>query len=68
VKCGEGESRVCDYCNKTLIDEQGTALETTYLTDYGLICGDCIGDAEAQIIYPEGRSVLNEDWYQDGID
>jgi hypothetical protein len=67
VRTNEGESRVCDYCNTMLIDENGTAIRTAYLTDFGLICGDCIGDVEAQAIYPEGESVLDEDWYQEGI-
>jgi hypothetical protein len=68
VKVGEGQPRVCDYCNTTLIDDNGYAVRTAYLTDFGLICGDCIGDAETQSTYFEGDSVFNEDWYQDGID
>jgi len=68
VKVGAGEPRVCDYCNTLLIDEKGTAVQTAYLTDYGLICGGCIGSTKPLTAYQEGRSVFYEDWYQDGID
>ncbi len=68
VNVREGEVRVCNYCNTVLIDTQGGAIKTAYLTDFGLICGDCIGDVESLNIYPEGKNVIDEDWYQDGID
>jgi len=66
MKIGEGEPRVCDYCNAVLIDEQGIAVRMAYLTDFGLMCGDCIGTIESRRSYSEGKSVLNEYWYQDG--
>jgi len=68
VKIGEEEVRVCDYCNTVLIDEKGTAVQTAYLTDYGLICGGCIGTTKQNIAYLEGDSVFHERWYQEGID
>jgi len=51
-----------------LTDEKGIAVQTTYLTDYGLICADCIGTIKPHASYPEGKCVCYEYWYQDGID
>jgi len=52
VKLDEKDTRVCDYCNKTLVtyDEKQKKLicvENCYSTYYGLLCEGCIGNIEA---------------------
>jgi len=68
IDTSENEPRMCDYCNIMLIDEYGIAMQTAYLTDFGLFCGDCIGSNVPQTAYLEGDSVNGEDWYQDSIE
>ncbi len=68
VKVAEGTPRVCDYCNDTLIDEQGEVLEKAHLTDYGLMCDRCIGSIKPITTYSQGENVSNEHWYQAGIE
>ena len=63
---GENEPRMCDYCNAMLIDEYGITMQTAYLTDFGLFCGDCIGSNVPEIAYLEGDSVIGENWYLNG--
>ena len=67
VKLSEGDPRVCDYCNDVLVDEKGVTVQKTYLTDYGLMCGRCIGSIKPIATYSEGQSVFYEFWYQAGI-
>ena len=67
VKLSEGDPRVCDYCNDVLVDEKGTRVRKTHLTDYGLMCERCLGSMKPLATYSEGQSVYYEHWYQDGI-
>lgn len=67
IKVPEGEVRVCDYCNKVLIDGKGGVLKKCHLTDYGLMCDRCLGSIKPLITYLERENVYYEDWYQAGI-
>lgn len=68
IKVGEGEPRVCDYCNNILIDGEGKVLEKTHLTDYGLVCDKCLKTIEPAVTYLPGENVSGERWYQQGIE
>ncbi len=68
VKLSEGDPRVCDYCNDVLVDEKGITVQKARLTDYGLMCGKCIGNIKPLATYSEGQSVFYESWYQAGIE
>jgi hypothetical protein len=63
MKTGTVEPRGCDSCGATLVDEKGMVIQTSYLTDYGLVCADCIGNIRC-IVYPEGKNVSYEYWYK----
>lgn len=68
VRVSEGDPRVCDYCNDTLIDGEGKVLQKAHLTDYGLMCDSCVKDIQPRITYEKGVNVSGESWYQSGID
>jgi hypothetical protein len=64
--CCEFEPRACDYCDTMLIDEYGSAVQTAYLTDFGLFCSECIGVNQPESTYFEGESVIDQYWYLNG--
>jgi len=52
IKIGKEKARFCIYCKTLLTDEKGNALQTAYLTDFGLLCADCIEtDNPSRVIY-----------------
>ncbi len=67
IKVPEGVSRVCDYCNTILIDGKGGVTKKAHLTDYGLMCDECLGEIKPITTYSKGENVSNEYWYQAGI-
>ena len=64
VRLEDGDPRVCDYCNKLLVDEEGIAVEQCHSTDYGLMCKGCLGDIEPISSYEAGVNVKRESWYK----
>jgi hypothetical protein len=64
VRLEDGDPRVCDYCNKLLVDEAGITAEDCFSTDYGLMCTGCLGDIEPIRSYVAGVNVKKEDWYK----
>lgn len=59
----KGEPRVCDWCNSFLIDENAYVVDRCFTTDYGLMCGRCIGDCLPVKEYKKGDNVYYESWY-----
>ena len=64
VKLNDGDPRVCDYCNKFLVNEEGIAEEKCFSTEYGLMCRECLGSIEPITYYDQGENVKNESWYK----
>lgn len=64
VTLEEGDPRVCDYCDKLLVDEDGIAVEDCFSTEYGLMCGRCLGRIKPLSSYKQGDNVKNEPWYK----
>jgi hypothetical protein len=64
VTLQDGDPRVCDYCNRLLVDEDGLTVEECFSTDYGLMCRSCIGSIEPISSYAAGVNVKQERWYK----
>ena len=64
VRLQDGDPRVCDYCNKLLVDEEGVTVEECHTTDYGLMCKSCLGSIEPMRSYEVGVNVKQERWYK----
>lgn len=64
VTLQDGDPRVCDYCNKLLVDEEGVTVEECHSTDYGLMCKSCLGSIEPISSYVAGVNVMGEGWYK----
>lgn len=64
VRLQEGDPRVCDYCNKLLVDEEGATVKECFSTDYGLMCRGCLGSIKPLNSYMKGVNVKQESWYQ----
>ncbi|MFH1287989.1 MAG: hypothetical protein ABII25_04755 [bacterium] len=64
VKLEDGDPRVCDYCNKFLVNEEGIAEEKCFSTEYGLMCKECIGTIEPITSHIQGEDVRKESWYR----
>lgn len=64
VTLQEGDPRVCDYCNKFLINEEGIAVEDCFSTEYSLMCRKCLGRIKPISLHRQGDNVKNESWYK----
>lgn len=64
LKLSKEDPRVCDYCNKRLVKPGGVVVKRAYLTDYGMMCGDCVKGIEAICIYKPGEDVSDQPWYK----
>jgi len=64
VRLGDGEPRVCDYCNKFLVNEEGVAVEECFSTEYGLMCSECLGSIRLLTSHHVGEYVKEESWYK----
>jgi len=64
VRLEDGDPRVCDYCNKLLVNEEGVTVEECHTTDYGLMCKSCLGSIEPISSYVADVNVKKEDWYK----
>jgi hypothetical protein len=64
VELDPGEPRVCDYCNKILVDEDAACVEDCYSTDYGLMCSKCLGTIDPISSHKKGDIVSKERWYK----
>jgi len=64
VTLQDGDPRVCDYCNRLLVDEEGVTVEECHSTDYGLMCKSCLGDIEPIHSYVAGVNVKQENWHK----
>jgi hypothetical protein len=64
VRLQDGDPRVCDYCNRLLVDEEGIAVEDCHSTDYGLMCNRCLGGIKPFSSHKQGDFVKNESWYK----
>jgi len=64
VRLQDGDPRVCDYCNRLLVDEDGVTVEECHTTDYGLMCKSCLGTIEPISSYEERVNVKRESWYK----
>lgn len=68
VRLEEGDPRVCDYCSKFLVNEQGIAEEECFSTEYGLMCRKCLGKKIKPITsHKPGEDVTMESWYRGNI-
>jgi hypothetical protein len=68
VTLQEGDPRVCDYCNKFLVDEEGVAVEDCFSTEYGLMCKKCLGTIKPLSSHRQGDNVKAEPWYTAGLE
>lgn len=64
VRLQDGDPRVCDYCNKLLVDEEGITVEECHSTDYGLMCKSCLRSIKPISSYEQGLNVKQECWYK----
>lgn len=64
VRLEDGDPRVCDYCNKFLVDEEGIAEEKCFSTNHGLMCKKCLGTIKPITSHNQGEDVKNESWYK----
>ena len=64
IRLGKEDPRVCDYCNTTLVAPGGTVVKESFLTDYGLMCSNCIGEIGAICVYSPGEDVSDRQWYR----
>lgn len=65
VELDEGDPRVCDYCNKFLVNEHGITEEDCYSTEYGLMCKKCLGkNIKPLTSHKSGEDVTMEFWYR----
>ena len=63
IEVPKGELRVCDYCNRILVDEEADVVEECFSTFYGLVCRDCLGHIGPLKGYKAGDNVYFESWY-----
>lgn len=63
LKVSKEDQRVCDYCNIMLVAPGGVVIRKSYLTEYGIMCGDCIKGMGVLYIYKPGEDVSEADWY-----
>ena len=63
VELDPGDPRVCDYCNKLLVDHEATVVEDCCSTEYGLMCSRCLGSIEPISSHKQGEIVSKERWY-----
>ncbi|MBD3320421.1 MAG: hypothetical protein GF350_04915 [Chitinivibrionales bacterium] len=59
-----GDPRVCDYCNKLLVDEEGFTVEECFSTDHGLVCRRCLGGMVPFSSHQKGEDVKETFWYK----
>lgn len=64
VRLQDGDPRVCDYCNRLLVDEDSVTVEECHSTDYGLMCKGCLGTIRPISSYEAGVNVKQEGWYK----
>ncbi len=64
VRLQDGDPRVCDYCNKLLVDEEGIAVDKCFSTAYGLMCRGCLGSIKPISSHGQGVNVKGEIWYR----
>ena len=64
VRLYDGDPRVCDYCNRLLVNEQAVAVKDCHSTDYGLMCNRCLGTIKPISSHKQGSFVKNEPWYK----
>lgn len=64
VRLEDGDPRVCDYCDRLLVDEEGIAVEDCFSTDYGLMCRKCLGRIKPISSHRQGDNVKTESWYK----
>jgi hypothetical protein len=63
VELDPGDPRVCDYCNRLLVDEDAKVVEDCHSTDWGLMCSKCLGSIEPISSHKQGEIVSGESWY-----
>jgi hypothetical protein len=63
VELGPGDPRVCDYCNKLLVDHEAKVVEECHSTEYGLVCNRCLGTIPPISSHRQGDVVGEERWY-----
>lgn len=66
VRLEPGDPRVCDYCNKLLVDHEAKVVEDCFSTEYGLVCSKCLGSIPPISSHKEGEIVDKEVWYKGG--
>ena len=64
VRLQDGDPRVCDYCNKLLVDEEGITIEECHSTEYGLMCRGCLGSIKPISSHKTEVNVKQERWYK----
>jgi len=64
VKLEPGDIRVCDYCNKILVDGEAEVVKECHSTEYGLMCNNCLGSIQPITSHKAGECVKEERWYR----
>ena len=64
VELDPGDPRVCDYCNRFLVDHEAKVVENCFSTEYGLMCSKCLGTIESISSHKQGDIVSGEGWYK----
>jgi len=64
VRLDDGDPRVCDYCNKLLVGEDGLTVASCHSTDHGLVCDKCLAGMTPFSSYGAGVYVKEESWYK----
>ena len=64
VELDPGDPRVCDYCNRLLVDHEAKVVEECHSTEYGLMCVKCIGSIKPISSHKQGDIVSKERWYK----
>lgn len=58
------DERVCDYCGLVLVAPGGVVIRKSYLTEYGIMCSDCIKGMGVIHTYKPGEDVSGYRWYK----
>ena len=64
VELDPGDPRVCDYCNRLLVDHEAKVVEDCFSTEYGLMCSKRLGSIKPISSHKQGDIVSGERWYK----
>ncbi len=64
IRSERDKEKVCIYCATPLVTPDGIVIAPTYLTDYGLVCSECVVIEYPINVYPVGDDVSGTIWYR----